>query len=163
MTTIVTLADRPDLAPIVAEWIWHEWSKHDGYSFEETLEYVAASSAGKDIPQTFVLLADGEPVGTSSLVAADLKERPDLTPWMASVFVLPEVRRRGHVIPLIQAVDAAAVAASIPTLWLHTDAAARIYAKAGWRLVEIVPREGKDAATLMRRDFALTEGFREKQ
>ena len=93
-TEIVTLANRPNLAPTVADWIWREWGKRDGYSFEETLEYVAASSAGKDIPQTFVLLVDGEPVGTSSLVAADMKERPNLTPWMANVFVVPTARRQ---------------------------------------------------------------------
>ena len=152
---IVTLAHRPDLAPTVADWIWHEWSKHDGYSFEQTLEYVAASSAGKDIPQTFVLLVDGEPAGTSSLVAADMKERPDLTPWMASVFVVPEARRRGHVIPLIRTIETAAVAAGIPGLWLYTDTAEGIYARAGWRTVEIVQREGgKPPATVMRRDFA---------
>jgi N-acetylglutamate synthase-like GNAT family acetyltransferase len=156
MAEIVTLADRPDLAAIISAWIWNEWSKHDGFSYEETLEYVAASSGGEDIPQSFVLLVDGEPVGTSSLVAADLKERPDLTPWMASVFVIPEARRRGHVIPLIQAVEAAAVAASIPTLWLHTDTAARIYASSGWRTAEIIQRAGKNPATLMRRDFSRT-------
>ena len=154
MTTIATLADRPDLAPIIAGWIWNEWSRHARYSFEDTLQYIEASFARKDIPQTFVLLVDGEPVGTSSLVAADLKERPDLTPWMASVFVIPEARRRGYVVPLIQAVEAAALAARMPTLWLHTDSAERIYAKAGWRMVEVVPREGKPAATLMRRDFS---------
>ena len=118
--------------------------------------YVALSSEGSDIPQTFVLLHDGTPIGTSSLVAEDLKERPSLTPWMASVFVVPEARRRGHVIPLIQAVEAAAVAASIPTLWLHTENAQRIYAQAGWRTVEIVDRKGKTAVTVMRRDFAVT-------
>jgi hypothetical protein len=98
MSTIVALADRPDLAPIVSDWIWHEWSRHDGYSFDETLEYIEASSARKDIPQTFVLLVDGKPVGTSSLVTSDMKERPNLTPWMASVFVIPEARRAviGH-------------------------------------------------------------------
>jgi N-acetylglutamate synthase-like GNAT family acetyltransferase len=155
MARIVTLADRPDLAPAITRWIWNEWSEHDGYSFEETLEYVSGSSAGNDIPQTFVLLVDGEPVGTSSFVAADLKERPGLTPWMASVFVIPEARRRGHVIRLIQAVEAAAVAASVPALWLHTDTAERIYAKAGWQTVEIVQREGKKPANLMRRIFEI--------
>ena len=151
---LVTLAHRPDLAPTVADWIWHEWSQRDGYSFEQTLEYVAASSAGKEIPQTFIPLVDGEPVGTSSLVAADMKERPNLTPWMASVFVVPTARRRGHVIPLIRTIESAAVAAGIPALWLHTDTAEGIYAKAGWRTVEIVQREGgKPPATVMRLDF----------
>jgi hypothetical protein len=41
--------------------------------------------------------------GTSSFIIADLKERPDLTPWLASVFVIPAARRRGHVIQLIKA------------------------------------------------------------
>jgi hypothetical protein len=68
---------------------------------------------------------------------------------MASVFVIPKARPRGHVIPLIQAVEAAPVAAGIPTLWLHTDTAAWVYAKAGWRTVEIVQRQGgKPPATL---------------
>ena len=154
MAEIVTLAARPDLAPTVAGWIWNEWSRNGGFTLEQTLEYVTASSAGKDIPQCFVLLDDGQPIGTSSLVVADLKERPNLTPWMASVFVVPEARRRGHVIPLVQAVEAAAQAAGVRTLWLHTDTAERIYAKARWRPVEVVQREGKNAATLMRRDFA---------
>ncbi len=154
MAEIVTLADRPDLAPIVAGWIWHEWSRHSGFAFEQTLEYVDRSSRRQNIPQSFVILLDGEPVGTSSLVAADLKERPNLTPWMASVFVIPEQRRKGHVISLIEAVESAAVTAGVATLWLHTDTAERIYAKAGWRTVEIVQREGgKPPATLMLRDF----------
>jgi hypothetical protein len=156
MTEIVSLVDRTDLGPNVADWLWQNWDKYNGFTFEQTLEYVSASSAGKDIPQTFVLLIDGEPVGTSSLVAADMKERPDLTPWMASVFVIPELRRRGHVIRLIQAVEAAAVAAAISTLWLHTDSAERIYSRAAWRMVEIVQREGKPPATVMRRDFTLS-------
>jgi hypothetical protein len=113
---IVILADRPDLAPIVSDWIWNEWSKHDGYSFEQTLEYVERASARQNIPQSFVLLVDGEPVGTSSLVAADMKERPAPTPWMASVFVIPEARKRGHVIPLIQTDEAAIAAVGVPTL-----------------------------------------------
>jgi N-acetylglutamate synthase-like GNAT family acetyltransferase len=153
-TELVTLANHPHPASTVADWIWREWSQRDGYSFEQTLEYVAASSAGKEIPQTFVLLVDGEPVGTSSLVAADMKERPHLTLWMASVFVVPTARRRGHVIPLIRTIKTAAVAAGIPALWLYTDTAEVIYAKAGWQTVEIVQREGgKPPATVMRRDF----------
>jgi hypothetical protein len=57
------------------------------------------------------------------------------------------------VVQLIKAVEAASVSASIPTLWLHTETAERLYARAGWRTVEIVQREGKNPASLMRRDF----------
>jgi len=45
------------------------------------------------------------------------------------------------------------VSASVRTLWLHTEHAERIYAKAGWRTVEIVERKGNAPVTLMRRDL----------
>jgi hypothetical protein len=48
------------------------------------------------MPRTFILLADGEPVGTASLAAHDLDERPDLTPWLAGVFVDPHTRGQGY-------------------------------------------------------------------
>ena len=147
---IVTIAERPELAPVVADWTYSEWAKRDGYSLEQTLEYISAS--GSPIPTTIVLLADGVPIGTSSLVAHDLDERPDFTPWLAGVFVAPEHRRKGYVIPLIQAVKAAAIAASVPTLWLHMDAKG-IYARGGRQEVEVVARRGKPPVTLMRRDL----------
>lgn len=56
---IVTIADRADLAPIVAGWIYREWGMNDGYLLKETLEYISATSPGNPIPTTFVLLADG--------------------------------------------------------------------------------------------------------
>ena len=51
------------------------------------------------------------------LVAHDLDERPDETPWLAGVFVSPEARGRGHVIHLIQAVEAACRAAASAVVW----------------------------------------------
>ena len=103
------------------------------------------------MPRTFVLVADGCPVGTASLVAHDLDERPDLTPWLAGMFVEPDARGRGYAGLLIGAVEAAARHAAISTLWLYTNSAERIYARAGWRTVEIFPRHG-DMFALMRRD-----------
>lgn len=153
MIEIVTIDDRPDLAPIVAEWIYHEWGMDDGYSLEETIKYISAASPRSPIPQTFVLLVDDKPVGTSSFVADDLKERPDLTPWLASVYVVPEERKKGYVIPLIQVVERAAMHALVRTLWLHTENAKHMYAKSGWREVEVVERAGRLPVTLMRRDF----------
>jgi hypothetical protein len=133
----------------------HEWGNRSGHPLTRTRDEIARSTSRLGPQQTFVLLADGVPVGTSSLVVHDLDERPDLTPWLAGVLIVPEARRRGYVIPLIQAVEAASVAAAIPRLWLHTEHAEGIYAKAGWERVEVVQREGKSAVTLMRRDFII--------
>lgn len=151
--SIVKIVDRPDLVQTVADWLWQEFWRQDGYSLADTHLAVAASIARLGPQQTFVLLVDGEPVGTASLTAEDLDERPGLTPWLAGVFVIPEARGRGYATRLIGAVEAACRAASVPVLWLYTNTAERMYAGAGWRVVEVVPRQGRCPVTVMRRDL----------
>jgi GNAT superfamily N-acetyltransferase len=107
---------------------------------------------GRTIPQTLVLLVDDEPVGTASLTAHDLDERPDLTPWLAGMFVAPHARGQGYAAELIAAVEQEARKASISALWLYTNTAERVYARAGWRTVETVQHDGRPFA-LMRRDL----------
>jgi GNAT superfamily N-acetyltransferase len=152
---IVRISDRPDLVPTVAQWLWDEWHLDAGDTFEATHDAIAASVSRSGPPQTFVLLIDDQPVGTASLVAHDLDERPDLTPWLAGVFVIPEARRRGHVNHLIQAVEAVCRSAGVGTVWLHTADAERVYARAGWDTVETIQREGRRPVTLMRHDLPL--------
>jgi GNAT superfamily N-acetyltransferase len=152
---IVRIADRPDLVPIVAGWLWYEWWHQDGCTLKQTHDAVTASISRSGPPQSFVLLVDGKPIGTASLVAHDLDERPDLTPWLAGVFVIPEARGRGHVVHLIQAVEAACRSAAIPVVWLYTTGDERVYARAGWRSVDTIQRHGRRPVTLMRRDLTL--------
>lgn len=154
LTSIVSTSDRPDLVPVTARWRWEAFFRDAGKPFDpvlEAAERTAASAA--PVPRTLVLLVDDEPVGTASLTAHDLDERPDLTPWLAGVFVAPHARGRGHAARLIAAVEREARAASISTLWLYTNTAERIYARAGWRTVETVQHGGKPFA-LMRRDLS---------
>jgi GNAT superfamily N-acetyltransferase len=150
---IVRVAERPDLVQMVAQWLWDEWHLDAGETFDAIRDAVAASVSPFGPPQTFVLLVDEQPVGTASLIADDLDERPSLTPWLAGVFVIPEARGRGHVVHLIQAVETACRSAGVGTLWLHTANAERVYARAGWHTVEVVERQGRRPVTLMRRDL----------
>ena len=153
MQQIVRIADRPDLVPLVAQWLWDEWHQDAGDTFESLRDAVAASVSPSGPPQTFVLLVDDQPVGTASLVAHDLDERPHLTPWLAGVLVVPQARGQGHAIHLIQAVEVACRSAGVGTVWLHTADAERVYARAGWHTVEVVQRQGRRPVTLMRRDL----------
>ncbi len=151
---VVTIAERPDLVAIVAGWRWREFGREDARTLRQTRDDVAGSTSPLGPPQCFVLLVDEVPVGTASLTAEDLEERPKLTPWLASVTVIPEARRRGHAGVLVEAVEAAARSASVATLWLYTNTAERVYARAGWRRVETIERRGKPSVVLMRRDLA---------
>jgi GNAT superfamily N-acetyltransferase len=149
--SVVTTKERPDLAPVVAAWLWESFARARGRSFEEMLAAVQGA-ASADMPRTFVLLADGRPVGTATLAAADLEERPDLTPWLAGVFVEPKSRGRGLAASLVEAVEEECRKRAIETLWLYTRTAEKIYARIGWRTVGTAQHDGKSYA-LMRRDL----------
>ena len=55
---------------------------------------------------------------------------PISTPWLAGVFVQPDVRGRGYAGLLIVAVEQERRAASIPMLWLYTRAAPSVCMRA---------------------------------
>ena len=149
--SLVSTSDRPDLVEITARWRWEAFFRKHGRSFEDVLAGARRTAAvAQKLPRTFVLVADAEPVGTASLVAHDLDERQDLTPWLAGVFVAPHVRGHGHAARLIAAVEAAAAAAGFPVLSLYTNTAERVYARAGWDRVETIQHNDKPYA-LMRR------------
>ena len=149
---IVTIADRPDLVPVVAGWLWDAFWRKRGHSLGEIEDLVAASHARVGPPQCFVLLADGAPAGTAGLIASDCDERPDLTPWLAAMFVAPAHRGRGHALTLVRTVEDAARAAGVSTLWLYTRTAQGLYDRAGWERVEEFAAAGQPAM-LMRRDL----------
>ena len=79
MQEIVRIAERPDLVPMVAQWLWDEWHLDAGDSFR-VADAAAASVSPSGPPHTFVLLVDNRPVGTANEVLHDLDERPNLTP-----------------------------------------------------------------------------------
>lgn len=153
--SVTTIARRLDLVPTVADWLWREWWRRTGRTLEEAEAVYAACRAEVGAPQTLVLLSGGTPIGTATLARHDLEERPDLTPWLAGVFVVPEARGRGHVGHLLTAFDEACRAASIKTAWLYTNTAVLLYLQAGWRVAEVIQRSGKLPTTLMRRDFPI--------
>ncbi|KTS30551.1 hypothetical protein NS228_16705 [Methylobacterium indicum] len=154
MPLIVATAERPGLAAVTARWRWEAFARGQGRSLAAVAADEAATAAGPGpMPRTLVLLAGGEPVGMASLTAHDLDPRPDLTPWLAGVFVAPHARGRGHAARLVAAVEAEAAALSVPTLWLYTRTAEPLYARIGWRSVERFLHRDKVYA-LMRRDLA---------
>ena len=151
MYSIVSTADRPDLVNITAQWRWEAFFRRGQRSFDDVLSQARQTAEqAPSMPRTFVLLADNEPIGTASLTAHDLEERPDLMPWLAGVYVVPQARGQGHAARLIVAVENESAALGMPVLWLYTNSAERIYARAGWKTVETVQHDGKPFALMWR-------------
>jgi GNAT superfamily N-acetyltransferase len=150
--SIIALSDRPRLAATVAAWLVDAFERRPGgRTIEERTALLLAPRIG--LEETFVLL-DGEvPAATASLAHSDLASRPDLTPWLASVFVLSAFRGRGHATTLVRQVEAFASAASVQTLWLYTPTAEPLYARLGWERVGL-ERDRDQDVVLMRRHLS---------
>src|SRR5260370_7971177 len=95
---IYDLRQRQEFLDTVADRIWQAWWRDSGHP----LDYISGRLRDENLnadPVPFALVAhDGmEFLGTSSVIKADLEERPQLPPWVAAVGEgpLPRLRPRG--------------------------------------------------------------------
>jgi GNAT superfamily N-acetyltransferase len=149
---VVHIADRLDLAPAVAAWVWQEWGRHGGHTLAEETGWIAGHDARSGVNQCFVVVEDGVAAAVATLEEADLDERPDLSPWLANVFVAPGHRGRGHAARLVRQVEATARASGVARLYLHTESAAGLYVRLGWTEIGHATHRGHPV-TIMARDL----------
>ena len=107
--TIEYLADHPEFLPTLAEWQHGEWGYiRPGDTVEARLARLQASIGRDCIPLTVVAVANGQVLGSASLIRHDVDTRLELTPWLAGVFVAPEHRRQGIGAQLVRRIMAEA-------------------------------------------------------
>lgn len=136
------LADTPEHSDTIARWIYeafpHEFVEQtfDGWreSFRPRPNDGAPGATSGRV--TLVALVDGAAIATASLDDEDLPSRPDLSPWLASVYVLPSFRRDGVGSALTRCIEREAVNRGNDTLFLHTTDREAFYKRRGWTLVE---------------------------
>lgn len=137
VTKVDYLADHPEHIPRLAEWLHAQWGYlHEGDSVERRAARLEARSTRGGIGTAFVAVDGKTLLGTASLVDQDLEIRPELTPWLASVFVAPEHRRKGVAAALVRRVVEEARGRGITPLYLWTTDQESLYARLGWRPVE---------------------------
>lgn len=134
---IVPLVERPDLAEQVSVWGFGEWGHlYPGQTLEQRRVLIQGKMNVDRVPIAFVALGDDDGiVGTASLIFDDLEGDPR-NPWLASVFVPAEHRKRGIASALIRAVEDAARRIGYDRLYLFTSTAPSLYAGLGWRALE---------------------------
>ena len=131
------LADNIALVAIIAHWHQEEWgSFNPGDSIEKRVFNLQSHLAKKQIPTTFVSLSGGNLLGFASLIAHDMDTRMDLSPWLSSIYVLPENRGQGIGTALVQRVIEEARELNVETLYLFTSDRKGFFASLGWSVVE---------------------------
>lgn len=143
------LADHPEFVDELARAHHAVWG---GLHPDETLEQRKArllSKCGRGgVPSVVVAHLDGALLGSASLIESDMSTRPDLTPWLASVYVLAPHRERGVGSALVTRIEAEAAAAGVARLYLYTPDRMSFYARLGWVAEERVAYLGEDVTVM---------------
>ena len=136
---IEQLAQRPELLPTVAAWIYKEWWAGVADQTVESLTGLLRAHLHHDrIPLTLVASLEHCPVGTVTLLDHDVgtEQWPGLSPWLAALYVVPEYRYRGVGAALVNAAAAKATALGVEALYLVTIGRQGFYARLGWEIVD---------------------------
>lgn len=146
---IVDLKDAPQHLPTLAAWHQAQWSYlNPAGSLASRIEKMQAHLVDRLIPSTFIAL-DEELLGSAAIVASDMDTRPELSPWLASVFVAPAHRNKGIGAALVKQVVARAKQTGIETLYLFTPDREPFYQTLGWQTLYKEPYRGSEV-TVMR-------------
>ena len=138
------LADRPEFIIPVASWIYQEWPEEFvTVGLDAWVAKFRGTLMRDGIPTTFVASEGPGLLGTASLVVSDLPERPELSPWLASVYVLPRYRRIGIATALIGRVLAQASWLGMEQVYLQTAGRVDFYRRLGWVEHEQLEADGR--------------------
>lgn len=130
---IINLSDEPEHLPMLATWHHKEWAHlNPGGSLEARIERMRGYLGSELVPSTFIYKQGGVLAGSAAIVVSDMDTRPDLTPWLASVYVAPRFRRQGIGSRLVEHVMSQARQAGLANLYLFTPDRADFYRSLGW-------------------------------
>lgn len=127
------LAHHRETIAELAAWHHAEWSHlSPGRSLEARTRGLEDHAAVGSIPTAFVALLDDQLVGSASLVECDLETHPELSPWLAGVYVRSDARGSGIGTSLVMRVMYEARTLGVPCMYLFTHDGAPFYERLGW-------------------------------
>ncbi len=137
MVSIAYLADYPQNLPTVANWVYTEWGHHNPAWTVQDYEAAFQKLLNRDtFPLTMIALWDGLPAGTASIFVQDMDIHPELSPWLAAVYVPADHRNKGIGSKLVGAIEKIAGSLRISRLYLWTPDKEHFYSQLGWAVIE---------------------------
>jgi N-acetylglutamate synthase-like GNAT family acetyltransferase len=150
---IASLKDKPEHLLPLATWHHAEWSYLNPLrSFDQRVEEMREDLEGKAIPTTYVAEENDELLGSACILADDMSSHPELTPWLASVYVNQIHRGKGIGSTLVKRIMQHAQENGVKRLYLYTPDQEQLYARLGWQLFSREPYNGTPV-TIMSMDF----------
>lgn len=134
---LVYLPKDEAILKTLASWTYNEWlQSNPNASIERMTSLLSDRAESTQIPLSIVALNEqGQPAGIASLMAADMKSHPELSPWLSGVYVHPQERGKGIGSALCERVIAEARRLEIFKIYLVTQDQQRLYSRLGWKAV----------------------------
>ncbi len=150
MIRVEPLEKHPELVPLCARWNFQEWGQSAGRTREQTIEAFLGFIDPSSRQKAFVGFTSGLPVGLVLLIDNDLETHMHLKPWLASLYVIPEMRGNGLGKALVQAAENAARNQGHTDLYLYTSEA-DYYQQLGWQKFEALTGDNAGFVVMARR------------
>ena len=147
---IINLAQAPEHIPVIAAWHQAEWGYlNPGATVETRIVKMQRYLKNLAMPLMRICVEGEQVLGTAALVENDMDSHPELSPWLASVYVNSAYRKRGIGAALVKQIVADARAQGFSTLYLFTPDQAHFYQSLGWEFIAQESYRGSQA-TLMK-------------
>ncbi|TXJ14553.1 MAG: GNAT family N-acetyltransferase [Afipia sp.] len=135
--TISDLRQQPAFFDAVADRIWRAWWKERGFPADTIAGRLRENMNASPIPFALVAHRDETFIGTASVIASDLDERPQYSPWVAAVWVDPQYRMREIGSALVARAASDAFALNFRRVYLCAEKERRrFYIRQGWVPIE---------------------------
>jgi GNAT superfamily N-acetyltransferase len=147
---IVNLASAPEHIPTIAAWHHAEWGYlNPGGALESRIERMQRYLKGASVPAMYIGVDGEHLLGTAALVESDMDSHPELSPWLASVYVNPDYRKRGVGAALVKHLVSQAKINGFSRLYLFTPDQSKFYQGLGWEFIAQESYRGSEV-TLMK-------------
>jgi predicted N-acetyltransferase YhbS len=134
---IANLNDVSELKFTIADRIWNAWWRPHGKAFQIVMDFMNDLPQAPSIPFALVAHAQGTYLGSVLVVASDLDDRPELSPWVAALWVDPEHRSKGIGAALVKAAASEIFKLGHEAAFLCATSEKRpMYLRQGWGLLE---------------------------
>ncbi|MEI7478619.1 MAG: GNAT family N-acetyltransferase [bacterium] len=143
------LANHKQFVDTVAQFWCLEWgSDKSEQGIKKTKDRILGRLNTDKVPLIFIPFSADKCIGTVAIVEDDLEKRPDLTPWIASVYIDKEYRGHGIAKLLVEAAMKKAKALGLKIIYLHTETAHGLYEKMGWKKLSETTNDRSEPSTI---------------
>ncbi len=134
--TVEYINDHPESIQTVAKWHYDQWHHIlHGFTLERYTEFLSSHYRRGGIPSLFVAVDNSKVIGTAALDDDDMDTHPQLSPWIASLYVDGKYRKKGVGETLVRRVIEEARSARVKKLYLFTPDREHYLARFGWKIL----------------------------